>query len=728
MNRFNRNQSVLIIGGKLLGLTSAIEIKKRCPEAKISVIEKESFLTSDNHIIDKSATLSSTKTLHTGTYYTHRGHSRGKDPKEKELLMNLAKETSQDYIKMMQLLKEYHLTPKGKYAQTLYLMFQDAFVEPYYFENITKKRGLWIRKAPLKEFKRLKTIFSKYEGINGKPLKLEGAYYSKDSLIDLVTLLKKFEQKAKKMGIILIEKAKIIHVSNSSVTIESNGIEKIIKTDCIVNTTSAFTAQTDKILAAEPPPKNSYQLKYRHIGWVDKKAVSIFNEVSQSKLSYFRIFQGEYKVTFAEVIGNSDKVSFYAPKLIRIPNDKPDLPFSLDSKKDPSLLKVMEKWKIYPENNNFHAYIGLAAYTSDGKNIFHESKTKTGIPVMNSITEKMSGFISAAPYISEWVQNTLQKRIAVTLVGAGYYGVNLVSPKYQEMSQVIIKSVISPTISKKTLAQSALSGIPLYRSVAKWRENEKPTNIDIFDLSIHLDILPKIVQDLVRIGAKNFIFPKPIALTEKQLNSLIRIIKKYKLNIVIASQWYYSNLTKKIKQLLCKRKAQIRRIECNFSQNFDSIRIKKYTPTTALVPHILQILHSIGVISTNHLLTVIEYTPFNILFQIKNKNNLEILVKSDLSSDKQERSIKIFLDDGIISADFLGKIIKGKWIIYPSISYGNQTRQIVEDNLEVMLEKIINYFAAPGAKNKNDNLLTFDKYLPVSKIQIELEKKIVKFR
>ncbi len=253
-------------------------------------------------------------------------------------------------------------------------------------------------------------MFSKYESINGEPLKLEDAFYSKDSLIDLVTLLKKFEQEAKKLGINLIEKARIIHINTSSVKIESNGIEEIIEADCIINTTSAFTAQTAKMLTAKPPPEDSYKLQYRHIGSVDKKAVTIFNDVSQGKLSYFRIFQGEYKVTFAEVIGAPNKISFYAPELIRVPNDKQNFPFSLNSKRDPSLLKTMERWKIHPKNKNFQAYIGLAAYTTDGKNLFHESKTKTGIPVMNSIIEKMSGFISASLYISKWVQNTLKKR------------------------------------------------------------------------------------------------------------------------------------------------------------------------------------------------------------------------------------------------------------------------------------------------------------------------------
>ena len=133
-------KSVLVIGGKLLGLYAAIQIKQRFPTMDVTLIEKSSLMHDGNKILENSATLPGTKTLHTGTYYTHRGHSRGQDPNEKKLLVTLTEETCRDYKEMMELLKTYGLEPPEKDTRTLYLMFNDAFVEPYYFENITNER------------------------------------------------------------------------------------------------------------------------------------------------------------------------------------------------------------------------------------------------------------------------------------------------------------------------------------------------------------------------------------------------------------------------------------------------------------------------------------------------------------------------------------------------------------------------------------------------------------
>ena len=179
----------------------------------------------------------------------------------------------------------------------------------------------------------LKNIFLEYDSYSGGPLVLEGAFYTKDALVDLVSLLKEFEEKAKQLGIIMLDKASIKGVSGGAVMAEREGEEYEMKADCIVNATGAFTAKTAKQIGAEPPPENEYIVEYRHIGWTDKKSVPLFEEVTQGKMSYFRIFQNDNKVTFAEVMGDRSKICFYAPELIRASPENPDEPFLQDSKK-----------------------------------------------------------------------------------------------------------------------------------------------------------------------------------------------------------------------------------------------------------------------------------------------------------------------------------------------------------------------------------------------------------
>lgn len=315
----------------------------------------------------------------------------------------------------------------------------------------------------------------------------------------------------------------------------------------------------------------------------------------------------------------------------------------------------------------------------------------------------------------------MRSKLFITIVGAGQYGRNLVAPKYKKMPYIELKSIISPTIRKQDLDKSALTNLPIYKSATEWKYNQALSSQDVFDLAVHCHILPKVVEELANIGAKKFIFPKPMAITKQQLNQLTKLKADFNLNIAIASQWHYSNLTKRLKQLVRKNRKKITKLECIFAQNYEPTRLKKYTPTTALLPHILEVLYSIGILDSESSFKLLESTNYKIILNSKTKDGIEIFITSDINSEKKERTIRIFLDNEVIEVDFLGMLINNKWIVYPSITYQNKKMEITEDNLEVMLKKIISMFSS-DKKERND-FLTFTKYLPISNIQIKIEEK-----
>lgn len=404
-----KTNSILIIGGKLFGMTVAIEVKKKHPDWDVTIVEKEAFLYKNPEIIlDKSATLTSTKTIHSGTYYTHRGHSRGTDPEEQERLYNLFTDTRAGFYDVLEFLKEYDIEVSERDSKCIYMCFKNAFIEPDHFERISKEHGFYVEAVKPEEFQRLKTICTSYESEDGSPLELHGAFYTNDALVDFVQLMRNMEEKADHLGVKLMDFAEPVGINKKEVAISQKGAKKTVHADVIVNTTGAFLGPVAKVLTAEQPPAGIYILQYRNIGWIDKKAATVFERIATDKLSFFRFFQQKSKITFAEVMGDRSKICFYAPPLIPLESVMhPEDAFKHDPKKDPLLLETARKYKIDINDSSFHAYSGLSAYTKNGRDLYHQTQTKDGVPVLNCLLEKMTSFVTASKRVNHWVEEKI---------------------------------------------------------------------------------------------------------------------------------------------------------------------------------------------------------------------------------------------------------------------------------------------------------------------------------
>ncbi len=311
------------------------------------------------------------------------------------------------------------------------------------------------------------------------------------------------------------------------------------------------------------------------------------------------------------------------------------------------------------------------------------------------------------------------KKIQITIVGAGNYG-TLVFSKYKKNKNAEIKSIITPNKTKSQLKKASIIGIPLYRSPKKWKKSYgKPSKVDVFDLCVHVKVLSNTLEQLVKIGARNFILPKPVAINSKDLQKITQLINDNDLNVVIASQWYYASLVKNLRSLVNEIKNDISKIELSFSQKFSGKRALSYTPTTALLPHMLQIVYSMGIFNVEKDLNINHLSNKSILITGKNRK-IKLSIESDLSSKPKKQLLKVFLKNNkhpILIANFTGIFSNGRFIEYPYIRQDKEIVPVPEEPLEKMISDIVCHFSS----SKNNKALTFKKYLPIAKAQLKIE-------
>ena len=318
----------------------------------------------------------------------------------------------------------------------------------------------------------------------------------------------------------------------------------------------------------------------------------------------------------------------------------------------------------------------------------------------------------------------MKNRIQLTIVGAGHYGIGLIAPKYLHNKSCVIKAVIDPVIQKGTFMKSVLASVPLYKNVTEWEKiHKKPQKEDLFELSLHYNVLPLILRQLAMIGAKNFVLPKPIALDTAALTNIRELHKKYKLNSVIGSQWYYSKVTHKAKQLLAKIKKRggAKHVFFNFSQSYDDEQLKNYLPNTALLPHILQIIYSIELSELkNTTITLKSASRKYLAFTIKDGTHT-IEITTDLSAHKKVRTMNM----EALQVDFLATFENEEAVHCPSLTYKGKKWEFKEDNLQVMVDATLSAFQYTNNVAEDKKALTLEKYMPIAKFQANLHKLIL---
>lgn len=302
----------------------------------------------------------------------------------------------------------------------------------------------------------------------------------------------------------------------------------------------------------------------------------------------------------------------------------------------------------------------------------------------------------------------------ITIIGAGVHGSRM-ADKYRKFPSVHLKAVICPQRPRSEVFE----GVPYFVSAESWKNHfGKPKKDDVFDLCVHNQILVQVLSELVSIGAKNFVLPKPVALKKNDLIILGKIILENKLNVVVASQWSYSALTKELTAFIKANKKNISSVEVVFSRSFTSSRKNSFSALTAFLSHIIQILFDMRLINKKYTPVIEGFTGDGLVYKYSGK--IPVHVKTSISEVDNEESVRIFLENKkkpAFIADFSGIIGKNGFIKFPSFLEKGKKTEVREDVLEKMIGETLGYFS--GDK---ENVLTFEKYKPVAEEVVRISE------
>ncbi len=310
----------------------------------------------------------------------------------------------------------------------------------------------------------------------------------------------------------------------------------------------------------------------------------------------------------------------------------------------------------------------------------------------------------------------------ITIVGAGVNGSRM-ADKYKKFNNAKIRAVVSQREPKN----ETFLDTPFFRSAMLWRKSfGAPTKNDIFDISVHQDILISVLETFIKIGAKNFVLPKPIAQNAEDLLQIQKLVDKYKLNILVASQWHYSDLVEKIDRFVKKNKNKISSVEVVFSRSFEDSRKNSFSAATAFLPHIIQILFDTKLATGRSKIAIENFSEKKLKMRYVGK--IDIKVETNIAAKEKTETLKIFLkgrDRPSLSVNFSGILGKKGFLKYPFIKIEDKELDVKEDVLEKMVDMTLKHFEGDGSSRRS---LTFKKYFPVAQEEvriIEYAKKLV---
>lgn len=299
----------------------------------------------------------------------------------------------------------------------------------------------------------------------------------------------------------------------------------------------------------------------------------------------------------------------------------------------------------------------------------------------------------------------------ITVVGAGVQGTRM-ADKYLTFPEVSLRA----TISSRRPASGILRTVPFFTSADAWKKKfGRASADDVFDLCVHQNILLRILTECIRIGGKNFILPKPIALTHRELIQIETLVTRHKLKVVIASQWHSAAIVTRIKEFVRENRKNISSVEIEFSRPMEPARRSKYTALTMFLPHLLQIALSIGVITNGSRPKVDVSTREKVL--VRYAGVYEVRLETNLAAAKRIEAVRIYLKGKkkpVLVANLTGARDTNGF--YTSLTIKGTKRRVHEDTLETMLKCTLPYFS----DDRENSVLTLKRYHAVAQATVDV--------
>ena len=259
-----------------------------------------------------------------------------------------------------------------------------------------------------------------------------------------------------------------------------------------------------------------------------------------------------------------------------------------------------------------------------------------------------------------------------TIVGYGRYGNNYIGPKYAKPGypwQAV--AIVDPHLTRGRFAVSMLGrrcpDCLLFRSFQEWYDGyfaqltpDRHAR-QVVEIPLKPELLYEQVLQYIDAGVKQLILPKPVVMNQAQLHALIDRVAHERIKAAVASQWCYSDFPRIIQREIQRisadqRAGRVQRVDIEFSKEHG---LAYATPPPLLeLPHVLQLLSSIGLIDVAHdtpevvgtaTLVALKYRPQHIIDGVYVRASTDYhppapQKRSSPNWDYQERTLNVYFE------------------------------------------------------------------------------------
>ena len=264
-------------------------------------------------------------------------------------------------------------------------------------------------------------------------------------------------------------------------------------------------------------------------------------------------------------------------------------------------------------------------------------------------------------------------RFQATIVGYGRYGNNYIGPKYAKLGYPWeAVAVVDPHLTRGGFAASVLGrrcpDCLLFRSFEEWYDgyfSQLTPDLrarQVVEMPLKPELLYEEAVRYVDAGVEQLILPKPVVMNQAELHALIDRVARDRVKAAVASQWCYSDVPQIIRREIQRvsadpRAGRVQRVEIEFSKE-DGLAYATAPPLLEL-PHVLQLLSSIGLIDVAHdtpevvgtsTLVALRYRPEHIVDGVYVRASIDYQPpagrkRSSPNWDYQERTLKVYFEN-----------------------------------------------------------------------------------
>jgi CRP-like cAMP-binding protein len=352
-----------------------------------------------------------------------------------------------------------------------------------------------------------------------------------------------------------------------------------------------------------------------------------------------------------------------------------------------------------------------------------------------------------------------------TIVGYGRYGNNYIGPKYAKPGYPWeAVAVVDPHLTRTGFGASVLGrrcpDCLLFRSFEEWyagyfaQLTPELRARQVVEMPLKPELLYEEALRYIDAGVKQLILPKPVVTNQAQLHALIDRVPHERVKAAVASQWWYSDVPQIIRRELERASAdqlagRVQRVEIEFSK--ENGQAYATAPPLLELPHVVQLLSSIGVIDVAHdtpevagtgTLVTLMYRPQHIVDGVYVRAGIDYRPsarqkRSSPMWDYQERTLNVYLENDPsvpwLMADFWMKFTRsgdtairpGRLRLYEPDERGPRylELQVVDDQLLTMNRLIYASFDQEFESFQRDpRIMSLERYRAIGEHLMMIEE------